>query len=156
MHHLTMSMLLIESGAASTESSENSFAKLSPASWEIFSLEPENHGGDLCYLIQEENVTGRDHARQVTTAWSFAVKGQGIALARACWKERDRERQCLLLKKTLQDFQAGYPPHYHPHAIVTPVLQFQQRVTQTEISCVSHPKAHAIEKTLLECIIHKN
>lgn len=45
VHHLTMSMLLIESGAASTESLENSFAKLSPASWEIFSLEPENHGG---------------------------------------------------------------------------------------------------------------
>lgn len=43
------------------------------------------------------------------------------------------------------------PYHSYP-----PILQFQQRVTQTEISCVSHQKAHAREETLLEFIIHKN
>lgn len=50
MHHLTMSLFLLESGAASTESSETSFAKLSPDSWEIFSLEPENHEGTYATL----------------------------------------------------------------------------------------------------------
>ena len=64
VHHLTMSMLLIESGAASTESLENSFAKLSPASWEIFSLEQENHGGTCATLpkrkmSQAEIMSGR-------------------------------------------------------------------------------------------------
>lgn len=47
-----------------------------PAIWVFFFLQPEREPwGELCYLTQEERVA-EDHARQLTIAWSFAVRAR--------------------------------------------------------------------------------
>lgn len=128
-HHLAMSLSVIWILSSFYSIFRNLICKTVACLLRVFVSRTRQPWGNLCYLAQEENVAGRDHARLVATACFFAAgarvqlkRGGGAMLAAAANPD-----YLVPLCKTsrLVPFRLLPPCHSYP-----PVLQFQQWVTQ--------------------------